>query len=38
VPVLDLFLIIVGLPVAAAVGGFLLAGREPSAIAHQPLE
>ena len=38
VPVLDLLLIIVGLPVAAAVGGFLLAGREPSAIAHQPLE
>ncbi len=26
------------LPVLAAVGGYLLAGREPAAIAHQPLE
>jgi putative ABC transport system permease protein len=38
VPVLDLVLIVVGLPTAAAIGGFLLAGREPSPIAHQPLE
>jgi hypothetical protein len=38
VPVLDLVLIVVGLPTAAAIGGFFLAGREPSPIAHQPLE
>jgi hypothetical protein len=30
--------VLVGLPVAAAVGGWLLAGREPDAIAHQALE
>jgi hypothetical protein len=30
--------IIVGLPVAAIVGGWLLAGREPPAVARQPLE
>jgi hypothetical protein len=30
--------IVVGLPVLAAVGGWLLAGREPPAIARQPLE
>ena len=38
VPVLDLVLIVVGLPVAAAIGGFLLAAREPSAISHRSLE
>ena len=38
VPVLDLVLILVGLPMAAAAGGWLFAGREPAAIAHQPLE
>jgi putative ABC transport system permease protein len=38
VPVLDLVLILVGLPVVAAAGGWLFAGREPPAIAHQPLE
>ena len=37
-PWLDLVAVLVGLPVAAAVGGWLLAGREPRAIAHQPLE
>jgi putative ABC transport system permease protein len=37
-PWLDLAAVLVGLPVAAAVGGWLLAGREPRAIAHQPLE
>jgi len=37
-PVLDLLLVLVGLPVAATVGGWLFAGRQPSAIAHQPLE
>jgi putative ABC transport system permease protein len=38
VPVLDLILILVGLPVVAAIGGWLLAGREPREIAHQPIE
>ncbi len=38
VPYLDLAVIIVGLPVFAIVGGWLLAGREPVSIAHQPLE
>jgi putative ABC transport system permease protein len=38
VPVGNLVVIVVGLPVLAAVGGWLLAGREPSAIARQPLE
>jgi hypothetical protein len=37
-PVRDLLILAVGLPVAAAVGGWLFAGREPPAIAHQPLE
>jgi putative ABC transport system permease protein len=37
-PVVDLVVIIVGLPLAAIVGGWLLAGREPPAIARQPLE
>lgn len=35
-PVADLILILVGLPAAAAAGGWLFAGREPSAIARQP--
>jgi putative ABC transport system permease protein len=38
VPWLDPVAVLVGLPVAAAVGGWLLAGREPRAIAHQALE
>jgi putative ABC transport system permease protein len=37
-PVLDLLLILVGLPLVAAVGGWLLAGRPPPAISRQPLE
>jgi putative ABC transport system permease protein len=37
-PWLDLLLVLVGLPVAATVGGWLFAGRQPPAIAHQPLE
>lgn len=37
-PWLDLAAVLVGLPVVAAAGGWLLAGREPRAIAHQPLE
>ncbi|HET6965215.1 MAG TPA: FtsX-like permease family protein [Acidimicrobiales bacterium] len=38
VPVVNLVLILVGLPVLAGVGGWLLAGREPPTMARQPLE
>ncbi len=38
VPTTSLLLILVGMPLAAAAAGWLLAGREPSAIAHQPME
>ena len=38
VPVVNLILIVVGLPVIAAIAGWLLAGREPPAIARRPLE
>ena len=38
VPVLNLILIIAGLPVIATSAGWLLAGREPPAISRQPLE
>jgi putative ABC transport system permease protein len=37
VPVTNLLIIVVGIPVAAAAVGWLLAGREPSAVAHQPI-
>jgi putative ABC transport system permease protein len=37
-PVLDLLLVLVGLPVAAMVVSWLVAGREPAVIARQPLE
>ena len=38
VPITSLLLILVGMPLAAAVAGWLLAGREPEALAHQPME
>jgi len=38
VPYLDLVIVIVGLPLLAITAGWLLAGREPAAIAHQPLD
>ncbi len=38
VPTLDLAIVLVGLPVLAFGGGWLLAGREPATISHQPLE
>jgi putative ABC transport system permease protein len=38
VPTTSLLLILAGMPLAAAVAGWLLAGREPDAIGHQPLE
>ena len=38
VPVTSLLLILVGMPLAAAAAGWLLAGREPAAMARQPME
>ena len=37
-PVGDLLFIVVGMPLIAVAVGWLLAGREPPAIAHQPIE
>jgi cytochrome bd-type quinol oxidase subunit 1 len=34
----DVLAILVGLPLVAVVGGWLLAGRQPQVIARQPLE
>jgi putative ABC transport system permease protein len=38
VPLSDVLILLVGLPMIAAAGGWLLAGREPEAIARQPLD
>jgi len=38
IPVQNLLLIIVGMPLVAAIGGWLLAGREQSALGTRPLE
>jgi putative ABC transport system permease protein len=38
VPAKNLLIILVGMPLIAAAAGWLLAGREPAAIAHQPIE
>jgi putative ABC transport system permease protein len=38
VPVTDIVILLIGLPLVAAIGGWLLAGREPPAVARQPLE
>ena len=38
VPVADLLLLLVGMPVFAAILGWLLAGREPAAMAQQAIE
>ena len=38
VPVTNLVVIVAGLPLLAAAGGWLLAGREPGAMTRQPLE
>ena len=37
VPVADLILILVGLPVIAAIGGWLLSGRQPRDLSRRPL-
>jgi putative ABC transport system permease protein len=38
VPTSNLLIILVGMPLVAAAGGWLLAGREPDAMARQPIE
>jgi putative ABC transport system permease protein len=38
VPAENLLIILIGMPLIAAVLGWLLAGREPAAVAHQPIE
>jgi putative ABC transport system permease protein len=38
VPVADVLTLLVGLPLVAGVGGWLLAGRQPQVIARQPLD
>jgi putative ABC transport system permease protein len=38
VPIVNLVIIMAALPVVATLGGWLLAGREPPAIARRPLE
>jgi putative ABC transport system permease protein len=38
VPTISLLIILVGMPLVAVIAGWLLAGREPPAIAHQPIE
>jgi putative ABC transport system permease protein len=38
VPIQNLLLILIGMPLIATGIGWLIAGREPSAMAHQPIE
>jgi putative ABC transport system permease protein len=38
VPLADVLILLIGLPLVAAAGGWLLAGREPPAVARQPME
>ena len=38
VPVTNLAILIIGMPVIAAIAGWLLSGRQPPAIARQPIE
>ncbi|HEX4982044.1 MAG TPA: hypothetical protein VFV63_10115, partial [Ilumatobacteraceae bacterium] len=38
IPVVHLAAIVVGTPLAAVAGGWLLAGREPTALARQPIQ
>jgi putative ABC transport system permease protein len=38
IPVANLLLLLAGMPLVAVIGGWLLAGREPSAIGRSPLE
>jgi hypothetical protein len=38
VPAANLAILIIGMPLAATIAGWLLAGREPPVIARQPIE
>ena len=38
IPVANLLVILIGIPLVAVVGGWLVAGREPTIIARQPIE
>jgi putative ABC transport system permease protein len=38
VPTVNLLIILVGMPLVAAAGGWLFAGHEPSGMGHQPIE
>jgi putative ABC transport system permease protein len=38
VPLTDLLILLIGLPLVATAGGWLLAGREPQVISRQPLD
>jgi putative ABC transport system permease protein len=38
VPLTDVLILLLGLPLAAAAGGWLFSGRKPPAIARQPIE
>jgi putative ABC transport system permease protein len=38
VPFMHLLVILIGLPLIAVIGGWLLAGHEPAALARQPIE
>jgi putative ABC transport system permease protein len=38
VPVTNLLIILIGMPLVAAIGGWIFAGRQPRDLAHQPLE
>jgi putative ABC transport system permease protein len=38
VPVTNLLIILVGMPLVAALGGWLFAGRQPRDVGHRPLE
>ena len=38
VPVTNLLIILIGMPLVAAIGGWIFAGRQPRDLGHQPLE
>ena len=38
VPTMNLLIILIGMPLVAVVAGWLLAGREPATLGHQPIE
>ena len=38
VPPGDILILLIGLPLVAAIGGWLFAGREPPAVTRQPIE